>query len=755
MSRHYFRSLVALLLAFVLFNSVSVFACGPFTLSAVFVHTVHPDYPLDRFASGRLGVLQPTYARSYLTVAYRYLSGSSFTPDEQDAVNALWKERLNLEWTGAEEEWVKAWFEARRRVAGQDPPAVNVYRSREKPLEYESYLNCQKEAFDTAIATLNQRIAKYGADSATVRAWVEGQDQVFSNCSGGSFIPEPLPAEAEALMRADRAYQIASANFYATKFEEATKGFEAIAADSQSPWQRIAVYLVARSLARKGSLGPPEQKEESLGQAEAQLQKILGDKQLGSLHPAATRLLNLVRLRLRPAERLNELAHALSTKAANANVRQDLTDYTVLLDGYLEGDQAKAPPASVRGEDLSDWILTFQDASKDAHDHALSRWQATHANPWLVAVLTKVDGKDPKANDLLAEALKAKTGSPAFASARFHAIRLLMDLGRTVEARTLLDQSLKTDRAYFDKSSLNLLMGRRMLLATSLPAFLADAARVPASLSWDDDGREIPADEADTDYTKANLGKPFFAEDAGHALNEQLPLSVLSEAVSSNALAVGPRRDLAQAAWLRAALLGDTRTADEVAAVLAGLVPELAGHLNSYLSTTQPDEKKYSALYAWLKFPGLEPVVDIGVGRETPLNQQDMLRDNWWCRSFVPPPEPEVLEESRKIIEFTNAAGPPPAFLSPVEIERGAKEWASLKAFGTAPNYIARQVVDWANRKPNDPRVPEALHLAVRTTRYGCTDKDTARWSKAAFDVLHRKYPNNPWTKKTPYWFKD
>ncbi|HEV2834250.1 MAG TPA: hypothetical protein VGW58_02975, partial [Pyrinomonadaceae bacterium] len=307
----------------------------------------------------------------------------------------------------------------------------------------------------------------------------------------------------------------------------------------------------------------------------------------------------------------------------------------------------------------------------------------------------------------------------------------------------------------FDKSSLNLLLGRRMLLATSLPAFLADAARVPASLSWNDDGREIPSDEADTDYTKANLGKPFFAEDAGHALNEQLPLSILSEAVSSNVLPAGPRRDLAQAAWLRAALLGDTRTANEVAAVLAGLVPELAGYLNSYLSTTQPDEKKYTALYTWLKMPGLEPVVDIGVGRETPLQEQDMLRDNWWCRSFIAPPEPEVVAESRPVIEFTNAAGPPPAFLSPAEVEQGAKEWASLKAFGTAPNYISRQVVDWANRKPNDPRVPEALHLAVRTTRYGCTDKETARWSKAAFDLLHRKYPNNPWTKKTPYWFKD
>jgi hypothetical protein len=50
--------------------------------------------------------------------------------------------------------------------------------------------------------------------------------------------------------------------------------------------------------------------------------------------------------------------------------------------------------------------------------------------------------------------------------------------------------------------------------------------------------------------------------------------------------------------------------------------------------------------------------------------------------------------------------------------------------------------------------VPEALHLAVKSTRYGCTDKETGRWSKAAFDLLRRKYPNSTWAKQTPYWFK-
>jgi hypothetical protein len=134
------------------------------------------------------------------------------------------------------------------------------------------------------------------------------------------------------------------------------------------------------------------------------------------------------------------------------------------------------------------------------------------------------------------------------------------------------------------------------------------------------------------------------------------------------------------------------------------------------------------------------------------LHQQDSYRDNWWCRSYFVSPSPEGAPKS---VVFIPVQGPPPAFLTLAEVQKGASEAAALRALGTAPNYISRQVIEWANRRPSDPRVPEALHLAVRTTRYGCTDKDTVRWSKAAFDVLHRKYPNSTWAKKTPYWFKD
>jgi len=758
MRRARFYPLIAGLLAFVILFTATppASACGPFLVEAIFVHTVHPGYPMDRYAAGRIGVVQPTYARSYLYVAYRYLSGSSFTPDEQKALTTLWKDRLEFGWSASDEDWLKPWLEARKKVVSQDPAPISVYRSREKPNEYEAYLNCTQDSFDTAVSTLNERIAKYGATNPAVPTWLEAQDQVFSNCAGGSFIPSELPPDADALQRADRAYQIAAANFYSEKFDEAQKRFQSIANDSASPWRQNSTYLIARTLTRKGSIGPPEQKQESLSTAEAQLRKILGDKSFSSLHAASTRLLNLVRLRAHPAERLNELAQILTTKTANPNLKQDLWDYTALLDTYLERDEeaeTTAPPIP-KGEDLSDWIATFQDTKQDAESHALARWQATRSNPWLIAALSLVDGQHAKANELLAEALKVNSRSAAFASARYHAIRLLIETGKTTEARTLLDQTLKTDHAQFDESALNLLFGQRMSLANSLDEFLADAARVPAAISWNDDGRELPAeDEEVSDQTKNRVGKPFFDVDAAKAINEQLPLSVLKEAARSKVLPLGPRRDLAQAAWLRAALLGDTKTADELTPILGNLFPELAPLLNGYSSTAQPDEKKFAAIYAWLKTPGFEPIVDAGVGRQDPVTQQDSYRDNWWCTSSFTPVTPE---ENREVIQFTAVTtGPPPRFLSPAESAKAEKEWSTLSSLGTAPNYLVRQVIQWANTHPTDARVPEALHLAVRTTRYGCTDKDSPRWSKSAFDVLHRKYPNNPWTKKTPYWFKD
>ena len=754
------RRLIALLLAMILLNGTTALACGPFTLEAIFVYTAHPAFPLQQFAAGRIGVVQPSYARSYLYTAYRHLSGLNFTPSEQKALVDLWSERLGLgpdETQAGRTDWNAAWIEARKKVSGvQDRGEIDAYRSREKPNEYEFYVNCNNDSFETAVKTLADRTLTYKSDTTPLLTWVNAQDQVFSNCGSGSSIPDPLPAEARPLERQDRAYQIAAANFYSANFDEAKKRFEEIAADDDSPWHFVAAYMVARTLIRKASLGAPEQKQESLRAAENQLAKILADKTFAHLHPTATRLTNLIHLRLRPQERVIELGRVLTNKKQNDNLKQDLWDYTTLLDQNLDTPE-KTSAEIFKADDLTDWIATIQSVTA-TFDHSFERWQATRSDPWLVAALTRADAKNASTNELILQALKVQSSAAAFASARFHAVRLLMESGKTDEARTILDQLLKDHKAQFDESSFNLLMSKRMLVSTTLNEFLTYAARVPAAISWNEDGREIPGDdETVSNEMKDIKGQPRFDYDAGMAFNQRIPLSILKSAAKSTTLPTPLRRDLAQAVWLRAVILGDTKTADELAPVVSSLIPELSSLLKEYLSATTPQAKKSAAIYAWLKFPGLEPVVDIGIGRRTPLHEQELYRDNWWCQlTYYSLAEESAKEkEEDKPVFFTARNTQRLLFLTPADRATAEEEWKTLLGLKAAPNYIVQQVVQWDNRTPNDPRLPEALHLAVKTTRYGCTNQESGRWSKAAYDLLHRKYPNSTWAKKTPYWFKD
>ena len=71
-------------------------ACGSPYYYADFTYDLYPDYPLDGFAGGNLGVLNPRFARSYLYVAYRYLSGRPFDASERKALLRLWDERLTI-----------------------------------------------------------------------------------------------------------------------------------------------------------------------------------------------------------------------------------------------------------------------------------------------------------------------------------------------------------------------------------------------------------------------------------------------------------------------------------------------------------------------------------------------------------------------------------------------------------------------------------------------------------------------------------
>ena len=731
-------------------------ACGPFFSSSIFVYTVHPDFPLEAFAGGKLGIIKPSWARSYLVAAYRHLAGTSLSPDEAKGIKALWDERLSYGWSLDDAGWIKKWNEARKQVPGiAAPPEINVYRNREKPNEYESYLNCQQGAFESAEATLNERIKRFGAGSASVRDWIAAQDTVFANCGEGRHIPEAVPPDQDALIRADRAYQIAAANFYSANFDAARQQFDSIASDKSSPWRGQAGYLAARAMLRKGSLvDKAEEGRPALTEAETRLNAVLKDDSVSASHQAAARLLNLVRLRLRPEENVHEIARVLVKKNGSPDFKQAVLDYTVLLDKLLGDDNEPATrklPAGLRSDELTDWIITFEEPAATAAAHSIERWEKTRALPWLVAALSHTDGQQPKVAALLSAAMGVDHSSPAFPSLAFHSVRLLIATNRGNEARAMLDKILTTDRQQLTPSAVNLLMGQRMTLAQDLDQFLQNAQRVPAGISSDIDGRQIPDDDSTVSETTKD-GKLFFDSDAANVFNEVMPVAIIKDAASRKVVAPNLRKDIAQAAFVRAAMIDDRETALQIAPLLQDMYPELKPFLGAYQRAATPDARRFAAAFLSLKFPGFRPYVSQGLGRSSSIEEVDSYRDNWWCAE-APISMSGAASEGEEEDKSKPEPIAPPEFLRPSR-SLASRQFAALQALGTGPNYLCRMAIEWTEKNPADPRSPEALHLAVRSTRYGCTDKETGRWSKAAYDLLHRRYPNTTWARNTKYWFK-
>jgi len=303
-------------------------ACGPFTIDPVFVFHHSPDLPFEQYTTGKIGIVQPSFGRKTLVIAYHYLNGGLYSDFEQQSLaDALRGEAPEENGLTALHDWIAL----RKGLLKENETLPEIYVER-KHESYDYFPNCAKNAFEVASATLKGRIAKYGADDGNVRDWIAGQDTVFQNCSSGSHIPAPVPAGAPAWLRKDRDYQTGAAFFYSLNFDEARGRFAAIAADADSPWQETAKYLLARTLVRQASMTKDVTTTRALfTKAEVELQNLIG--QASAFQDSARKMLGLVEFRLHPQERIQELARTLANAGGNQNLRQDLIDYVWLLDG--------------------------------------------------------------------------------------------------------------------------------------------------------------------------------------------------------------------------------------------------------------------------------------------------------------------------------------------------------------------------------------------------------------------------------------
>jgi hypothetical protein len=758
------RSLLLSVFTLLLVLPRNIFSCGPFFEQATFSYDSHPDFPVSDYIGGKLGILKPSFHRMFLVVAYRNLVNRPFTPSERAALDPILTaeahyadalDSYGMSYDAGDPNQTpppspsQVWLSERARALGEKV-SQDASIDPDKPYgEYQTFLNCPDPAFLNAVQTLKDREQRWGANSADLKAWIAGQDDVFSNCSSKEF-KEPAPVTtSNKLLKQDRDYQIAAALFYSgdpSRLLVAVKQYESIAQDKSSPWHVWAPYLAARALIRTATLKPSETGKfdpEILKGAEIALKKVHAYKEYAPTYAACDKMLGFVEARLHP----EDFAHQLGTQLANGtstNLAQDLIDYRYLLDSGL-GIQ---PDSRARKDDLTDWVISFQVGST-AKDHAIAKWRETKSLPWLVAALNAIDASDPAAKDLLAATAAVNARDPRLLTVLYDRVVLLRALKNDKDARSLVDANL----AYLAKdapvSARNLFWGQRMALAETLDDFLHFAPR--------EDAAEHHT-QAHIDETKpAPPGTPidvYFDTDAIAVLNHALPLSRLEETAASAQIPKPLQDEVASAAFTRALLLNKPEVAANFAPAVRKATPVLAPYIDDYAKASTDDARHRAALWTLLHNPGMKPFVVPNMQRTSEMNKIDDYRDNWWCEDVGAKLDKTTWKTVMGDEPGQKAVPPPnPQFLNSADKSAGMSEWTPLSKIGSAPNYMAAEVIAWAKTAPDDPRVPEALHLVVRSTRYGCVDDKSKGFSKQAFQLLHSKYPKSEWTKKTPYFY--
>jgi hypothetical protein len=717
------------------FAIVACLTAGPtdscsFFEGPTFDFVKRPDAPIGAYASGRLGILRPSFARSHLVVAWRYLAGKPLSDAETREVLTYYDSRLGDRQMPArpERDAIGEWVTTRNTVIeSNDQPSP--YRAEAR---FSFAFNCTADAFLTAAATLKSRIAEFGIAHPAVHDWVVAQNAVFSNCEHRGASPEAAAASLPAAFKFDRDYQIAAAAFYATDFDRAHDLFLAVSRDHASPWRRTARLVAARALIRNATMGDFEGFDrDPMNAADRELRAILADEDMRGLHRAASDLEDYVRLHLAPDEQRAKLEQAI----AGGHITQH-----VLTDFVMSFDQNR----KASGE-MADWINTFKMAEEEnpektaeAQAHAVERWRSTKALPWLVAAIAGAKKDDKGSGDLLEAAATLESSSPAFVMVTYHRARLLLDRGDVTAAKRDLDRVLALPDDALGTSTRNLFSELRLPLAASIDEFVRDAARLPAGM--------------DTETIASPPYEALFDVDAAAVINEALPISSLIEAARIPKLPDSIRAQLVAAAFTRAIVIGRTDIA-------LSLVPEMHRDFDDQIkeplnrfAAAPPSRRRIEALDLLVHVPGLSPFVTPEEGRvnmRTPVTEliHGSEHQNWWCVGGVGHFEVIYPESARNHISLHR-----PKFAEAQAIRDAfASEEKDLRISGAS--FMLRGAITWAKEYPDDARVPEALALAIDGTRWACPDAATAKLASSAFDLLHTRYRATKWAQQTKHWY--
>ena len=700
---------------------------------------------------------------------------------------------------------------------------------------------------DYALQTLKARIASLGENHPYVLRWIALQQSVFAGCLDGASapapadLPPPLVVSDKTLARLqnqDRAYQLASLDFYRGDLAKALAEFGKIA-HSASPHRAAAVYMQAAIRAGDHTRYDPNAEPlVSTAQSIKDIQAILADQRLASIHSITRDLLGWIGATVADPESraaqvritLDELEVPSAKLAADADARQQYawaqSDITQLHLASLRDDPAwwlqNGPPTEytaskammdqAKSDPMAAWLL-FPASYLQAHPWALydqgrprgwgplEAYVASAASGGQAFAWTRVQHSIAQTYDpslwaqVEDEETKAQAGDgPSIAALPFdfyHQVRLALTNGETTDT-TALDAAVAHMIAFPFKDAEVYVAARHDAMQ-----YLMTVGRIADARRWRDQIARPSSDVASTAMYDDGPLLQVLAEDEPHLVAALTATNAGDGLAIQNNLSIGELTRLARRAdtpdllkarfariaWSRTYALG--RPVDGgLDALTRSLNPTMTKTWTSRAGqTVRPGDRR--ALLDVLRSPGVNIlIVDTdrdaepdagspgsddspGIGGIDLYNHDD---DNWWCSwkrarnasDLTGLLQTTFFGQDLSLVDGAAAYGlrdrlRPVLAASFAFQSQDRAEVEALAGIDCAPKVLTGRVLDWVSHpglfETRDGQA-EALALAIKTTRYGCySDGPHGAYSKAAFTLLHQKFPATSWALNTKYWF--
>ena len=723
--------------------------------------TAYAVYPEDiaALANGHPGIIKGAAPEAVLYLDWRLLHGWT--------VGTAAGTALATPCCGSRTDPSFAWVAARGKVPGIANEVYYVAADRPGP-DYTSVPTCFADAFDTAVKTLGDRMAHYGAASPSVRAWVAAQDAVFRSCSKPGVTLPAVPADAPAWLVADRAYQTAAIALYDGRLADADAAFARIGRDPASPWRSSAPYLRARVAQRAVLLHPDPT---SFARAHAAIASLAAAPDGTYGRGELGRLRQVLAYREHPRDLLASLDRELNAPLPPPDVAVKFKDYMSL---------ARAGAGT---PEAADWIHSVRSTDRLAgRAHARERWAATHDGAWLIAALSLAMPDDPGVAELIREAAAVRTGDPAWLTAQYHFIRLTMARSDSAAVRARTNAILA--RSGLTTSDRNIVAAIRTQVAAGLDDFIGFALRTPYCTAGN--GTCIADDWPSGDGLLGRRGATFvgWGGDA-RAIIDRLPMAPRLRLAGDTAVPRSLRLDIALTSYTRAVLLQDDVAVDHVATMLVDLLPQVRADWRVVVHARPGVDKRFAEFFVMAKIPTLRTDL-ASYTRPTGVRDRDFA--GYWVPWMIiprgrpapaqafPPDSAYGAEGYWEIGREPDRTQPPPAtdlacfgrcgagsftlrappfsvpLLGAALLERRAFLVATSRGVPIGAASIWGEMLAYVRARPRDPRSPETLYRLIRIARWGGNQDHVGR---RAFDLLHARYPASRWTARSPFYYDD